>query len=99
MRNSLSGARTRLLTASARGRRRSLWPAIRFRNREWPKDSRLPEVYFDPRSLALDPKKRACMHAKCIVIDRKTVFVSSANFTEAAQERNLEVGLLTLALV
>jgi phosphatidylserine/phosphatidylglycerophosphate/cardiolipin synthase-like enzyme len=34
------------------------------------------------------------MHAKCIVIDRKTVFVSSANFTEAAQERNLEVGLL-----
>jgi phosphatidylserine/phosphatidylglycerophosphate/cardiolipin synthase-like enzyme len=68
--------------------------AQRFRNREWPKDRRLPEVYFDPRSLALDPKKRACMHAKCIVIDRKTVFVSSANFTEAAQERNLEVGLL-----
>jgi phosphatidylserine/phosphatidylglycerophosphate/cardiolipin synthase-like enzyme len=68
--------------------------ADRFRNREWPKERPLPEIYFDPRSLAGDPAKRACMHAKCIVIDRKTVFVSSANFTEAAQERNVEVGLL-----
>jgi phosphatidylserine/phosphatidylglycerophosphate/cardiolipin synthase-like enzyme len=27
-------------------------------------------------------------------MDRKRVFVSSANFTEAAQVRNIEVGLL-----
>jgi phosphatidylserine/phosphatidylglycerophosphate/cardiolipin synthase-like enzyme len=28
------------------------------------------------------------------VVDRREVFVSSANFTEAAHERNIEVGLL-----
>ena len=28
------------------------------------------------------------------MVDGKHVFVSSANFTEAAQERNIEVGLL-----
>jgi phosphatidylserine/phosphatidylglycerophosphate/cardiolipin synthase-like enzyme len=28
------------------------------------------------------------------VVDGEHVFVSSANFTEAAQERNIEVGLL-----
>jgi phosphatidylserine/phosphatidylglycerophosphate/cardiolipin synthase-like enzyme len=35
------------------------------------------------------------LHAKCVVVDRQVVFVSSANFTEAAQERNIEVGLLS----
>ena len=34
------------------------------------------------------------MHAKCIVVDGVQLFISSANFTEAAQNRNLEVGLL-----
>jgi phosphatidylserine/phosphatidylglycerophosphate/cardiolipin synthase-like enzyme len=29
-----------------------------------------------------------------VVADCRDVFVSSANFTEAAQERNVEVGLL-----
>ena len=61
---------------------------------QWPKDKRQPEVYFDPRAVDLNSQKKACLHAKCIVVDRKDVFVSSANFTEAAQERNLEVGLL-----
>jgi phosphatidylserine/phosphatidylglycerophosphate/cardiolipin synthase-like enzyme len=42
----------------------------------------------------LDLDKRACLHAKCIVVDGESVFVSSANFTEAAQERNIEVGVL-----
>jgi phosphatidylserine/phosphatidylglycerophosphate/cardiolipin synthase-like enzyme len=65
----------------------------RFKTVEWPGD-RLPEVYFDPRSLEMDNSKRASMHAKCIVIDRKLAFVSSANFTEAAQIRNIEVGAL-----
>ncbi len=68
--------------------------AERFRTKQWPRDHRLPEVYFDPRSLQIDATKRACLHAKCIVTDLKRVFVSSANFTEAAQERNLEVGML-----
>ncbi len=68
--------------------------AERFRTKQWPQGRRLPEVLFDPRSLESDPHKKACLHAKCIVVDREKVFVSSANFTEAAQERNLEVGLL-----
>lgn len=65
----------------------------RFTTQEWP-GARLPAVYYDPRSLALEVGKRASLHAKCIVVDRQVAFVSSANFTEAAQERNIEVGLL-----
>jgi len=67
--------------------------AERFRTREWP-GARLPAVYYDPRSLALNGKSRASLHAKCVVVDRQVAFVSSANFTEAAQERNIEVGVL-----
>jgi phosphatidylserine/phosphatidylglycerophosphate/cardiolipin synthase-like enzyme len=54
----------------------------------------MPEIYFDPRSLAMDGKPKAVLHAKCVVVDAATAFVSSANFTEAAQERNIEVGVL-----
>jgi phosphatidylserine/phosphatidylglycerophosphate/cardiolipin synthase-like enzyme len=39
-------------------------------------------------------KRKAALHAKCVVIDGRAAFVSSANFTEAAQERNIEVGVL-----
>ena len=67
--------------------------AERFKTQEWP-GSRLPAVYYDPRSLALDAEKRASLHAKCVVVDGQVAFVSSANFTEAAQERNIEVGVL-----
>ncbi len=68
--------------------------AERFRSYHWPKDRPLPEVFSDPRSLETDPQRRGSLHAKCVVVDGKDVFVSSANFTEAAQQRNLEVGLL-----
>ena len=67
--------------------------ADRFRASEWP-GRRSPEVYHDPRSLEPFGTKRASLHAKCLVIDGATSFVSSANFTEAAQLRNIEVGLL-----
>jgi hypothetical protein len=67
--------------------------ARRFKTEEWP-GTRLPRVYYDPRSLALDPKQRASLHAKCIVIDSHTAFISSANFTAPAQLRNIEIGLL-----
>lgn len=66
----------------------------RFKSSQWPLDGALPRVHYDPRSLDMENAKRACLHAKCIVVDRHTVFISSANFTEAAQERNIEVGLL-----
>lgn len=68
--------------------------ADRFRKKQWPENSRLPMVFYDPRALATEANKKACLHAKCIVIDRSDLFVSSANFTEAAQERNLEIGVL-----
>jgi len=68
--------------------------ANRFRSHQWPEDRPLPEVFFDPRSLETDPGQRACLHAKCVVVDERNVFISSANFTEAAQKKNLEIGLL-----
>lgn len=67
--------------------------AQRFKTREWP-GTRLPEVFYDPRSLEMDRAKKTSLHAKCVVIDAETAFVSSANFTEAAQQRNIEVGAL-----
>ena len=63
----------------------------RFRDNQWPKDCRLPDIYYDPRSVA--EQKRSSLHAKCVVVDAEHVFVSSANFTKAGQERNIEVGL------
>ena len=65
----------------------------RFKNDEWPNGARLPRIYYDPRGLFQDPAQRAALHAKCVVIDDTEVFISSANFTEAAQQRNIEVGL------
>jgi phosphatidylserine/phosphatidylglycerophosphate/cardiolipin synthase-like enzyme len=65
----------------------------RFKDKQWPVGYRLPEVFFDPRSVEDHKSVRSSLHAKCIVVDSLQVFVSSANFTEAAQERNIEVGL------
>ncbi len=64
-----------------------------FRSHEWP-GAKLPGLYYDPRSLDLEAVKRSSLHAKCIVVDRKIALVTSANFTEAAQTRNIEVGSL-----
>ncbi len=64
-----------------------------FRKFLWP-GPRLPELYYDPRALHMDRRQRAIMHAKCIVVDETTLFLSSANFTHAAQERNIEAGLV-----
>jgi phosphatidylserine/phosphatidylglycerophosphate/cardiolipin synthase-like enzyme len=68
--------------------------ASTFRTQQWPHDRPYPQLFYDPRSIAMPGQKRASLHAKCIVVDNRSIFVSSANFTEAAQERNLEVGLL-----
>jgi phosphatidylserine/phosphatidylglycerophosphate/cardiolipin synthase-like enzyme len=65
----------------------------RFQDRQWPRGHRFPEVFFDPRSVADTGPIRSSLHAKCIVVDLAQVFVSSANFTAAGQERNIEVGL------
>ncbi len=59
----------------------------------WPGLMR-PGLYYDPRSLSADPSERATWHAKVIVIDDDLSFVTSANFTEWAQQRNVEAGVL-----
>jgi hypothetical protein len=64
-----------------------------FVQNEWPGE-RLPELYYDPRALSTQPGPRASLHAKCIVVDRRSSFITSANFTEAAQDRNIEAGVL-----
>lgn len=64
-----------------------------FWKRHWPWEPR-PEVWFDPRALAPERGERACLHAKFIAVDREKVLVTSANFTEAAQQRNIEAGIL-----
>ena len=66
--------------------------ADRFWKTDWPGTSR-PAVFYDPR--ALDPSQPGgVLHAKAVVADDETVFVTSANLTEAALDRNIEVGLL-----
>ncbi len=66
--------------------------ADRFWTTEWP-GSRRPTVYYDPRALELDGPG-GVLHAKGVVADDEAVFVTSANLTEAALDRNIEVGLL-----
>ena len=65
--------------------------ADRFWGKEWPGNSR-PRVYYDPRSVA-DDGRGGVLHAKAVVADDEAVFVTSANLTEAAFDRNIELGL------
>lgn len=66
--------------------------ADRFWSSDWPGLAR-PRVFYDPRSLEPDGPS-GVLHAKAVVTDDGTVFVTSANLTEAAFDRNIEVGLL-----
>jgi phosphatidylserine/phosphatidylglycerophosphate/cardiolipin synthase-like enzyme len=68
--------------------------ADEFKQRHWPWQP-FPEVYYDPRALSTDSHTRASLHAKIVVVDRCKLFLTSANFTEAAQQRNVEMGLLS----
>jgi phosphatidylserine/phosphatidylglycerophosphate/cardiolipin synthase-like enzyme len=52
------------------------------------------EPLYDLRSLEASGKTRACLHAKCVVVDEEYSLVTSANFTEAAHERNIEAGVM-----
>ncbi|MEI7892751.1 MAG: DISARM system phospholipase D-like protein DrmC [Myxococcales bacterium] len=67
--------------------------AGRIREHVWP-GARLPDVFYDPRSLETEAHKRAVLHAKAVVVDGRWTLLTSANFTEAAQERNLEAGVV-----
>src|SRR5205809_1007015 len=65
-----------------------------FLKKQWPAGKPLPDLLYFPGSLGMDAAERSALHAKCIVADNEAVFISSANFTEAAQNRNIEIGLL-----
>ncbi len=66
--------------------------ADRFWTTDWPGTSR-PQVFYDPRALELDGPA-GVLHAKAVVVDHEAVFITSANLTEAALDRNIEMGLL-----
>ena len=66
--------------------------ADRFWKVEWPGTAK-PRVFYDPRALDIDGLG-AVLHAKAMVVDDERVLVTSANFTEAALDRNIELGLL-----
>ena len=66
--------------------------ADEFWGREWPGAAR-PKVYFDPRSLEMG-SPTGVLHAKAVVADEESVFITSANLTAAAWDRNIELGLL-----
>jgi phosphatidylserine/phosphatidylglycerophosphate/cardiolipin synthase-like enzyme len=51
-----------------------------------------PDIRHDARTVA--PDSVTSLHAKCIVIDDERALVTSANFTNRGQERNIEVGVL-----
>ena len=53
-----------------------------------------PAVFYDRRALEPGHGTRACLHAKLIVRDEAQTLITSANLTEAAQERNVEAGVL-----
>lgn len=56
----------------------------------WPFGPPFPEVYgFKPEEGVF-----ASLHAKCVVVDGRWVFVTSANFTARGQTRNVEVGVV-----
>ena len=65
--------------------------AEQFWEKDWPGKVR-PAVFYDPRSV--DPEVPGVLHAKAVVADDESVFITSANFTSAALDHNIEMGLL-----
>ena len=64
-----------------------------FINDNWPFGVPYPELFCDKRALRRGPPW-CSLHAKCVAIDGERALVSSANFTERGQDRNIETGVL-----
>ncbi|HMR73755.1 MAG TPA: DISARM system phospholipase D-like protein DrmC [Polyangiaceae bacterium] len=60
--------------------------------KNWPFGAPFPTVYYYPPTIVNGPY--ASLHAKCIVVDERKALVTSANFTDRGQTRNIEVGVL-----
>lgn len=66
--------------------------AHRFVSENWP-GKRFPEMFYDPRGMAMNPSMRSNFHAKCLLVDSREALITSANFTSAGQRKNVEVGV------
>jgi cardiolipin synthase len=66
--------------------------ADHFWKTDWPGSAR-PSVFYDPRALESEGPG-GVLHAKAVVADDEAVFITSANLTEAAMDRNIELGIL-----
>jgi phosphatidylserine/phosphatidylglycerophosphate/cardiolipin synthase-like enzyme len=58
----------------------------------WPFDGQRPALFYDPRTA--EPHSLASLHAKCLIVDHERALITSANFTDRGQTRNIEVGVL-----
>ncbi len=67
--------------------------AAEFSKKHWP-GQRMPELWHDPRAFASGAAGSGVLHAKVVIVDQKVAFITSANFTGAAQTRNIEAGVL-----
>lgn len=59
----------------------------------WPFGAPFPRLFYDKRALRPGPPW-CSLHAKCVVVDDTRAFLSSANFTDRGQDRNIEAGVL-----
>jgi phosphatidylserine/phosphatidylglycerophosphate/cardiolipin synthase-like enzyme len=64
-----------------------------FIDRNWTFGPPYPQLYCDRRALRPGPPWSS-LHAKCVAVDGERVFLSSANFTNRGQQRNIEAGVL-----
>lgn len=64
--------------------------ADEFIHRNWPFGLPHPDVY----AFVAEAGIYASLHAKCVVADHSRVLITSANFTDRGQTRNIEVGVL-----
>lgn len=62
-----------------------------FLRQMWPWERPRPIIYFDPRTA--DRTYAMSLHAKCVVIDHSYSLITSANFTDRGQNRNIEAGV------
>lgn len=60
----------------------------------WPEAMEAPRGWYSPLTVRPGAEGWRSMHIKTVVIDRTQWFVTSANFTTRARERNFELGAL-----
>lgn len=72
-----------------RGNGTSTYPGL---GELWPTECPNLRVRYDRRLLV--GQEFASIHAKCVVVDARWSFITSANLTARGQERNVEVGVL-----